>query len=192
MTDNPAASLELEKHRAYLLRFARAQLRDAGSAEDAVQETLLAALESPFAGRSGVRTWLVGILKHKIVDHLRRSAREQPLDPGDPECSPEDLDALFQADGHYAEPPLPWGSPDSALQQSRFFEALERCLERLPPNTARAFMMREVMGMGTDEICKALAVSPTNCWVLLYRARMALRVCLEKSWFASPSGSATK
>ena len=179
---------ELENHRSYLLRFARVQLRDANAAEDAVQETLLAALESaaPFSGRAAVRTWLTGILKHKIIDHLRRVRREEPAGSREKELSSDDLDALFQADGHYAEAPCAWDSPDHALEQSRFFQALERCMEGLPANTARAFMMREVMGMSTDEICKELGVSSTNCWVLLYRARMALRACLEKNWFSAP------
>src|SRR5687768_3076087 len=99
MAEVPA--LEFEKHRPQLLRFALLHLRDAAAAEDAVQETLLAALQSGggFAGQSTVRTWLVGILKHKIVDHLRRQARQQPLDE---ESSADDVDSLFQPDGHYA------------------------------------------------------------------------------------------
>jgi RNA polymerase sigma-70 factor (ECF subfamily) len=180
------APLELEQHRSYLLRFALLQLRDHGAAEDAVQETLLAALQgsAAFGGRSAVRTWLVGILKHKIVDHLRRSSRE----PLGAEASTDDVDALFGEDGHYAEAPGEWESPERALEQRGFFEALERCMQGLPANTARAFMLREVMGMATEEICKELAVTPTHCWVLLYRARMALRACLEKGWFAAAKG----
>lgn len=181
--------LEFEKHRPQLLRFALLHLRDRAAAEDAVQETLLAALQGAerFQGQSAVRTWLIGILKHKIADHLRLRAREQAFDSSDPEFSTEDLDGLFQADGHYAEQPAGWDSPDQALEQRKFFEALERCLQDLPNKTARAFMMREVMGMGTDEICKELSVSSTNCWVLLYRARMALRACLTKNWFSGRS-----
>jgi RNA polymerase sigma-70 factor (ECF subfamily) len=185
MADAPgsARALEFEKHRPQLLRFALLHLRDAAAAEDAVQETLLAALQSAdrFAGQSSVRTWLVGILKHKIVDHLRRQARQQPLDE---ESSADDVDGLFQPDGHYAEPPSEWAAPDKALEERRFFEALERCMQGLPRNTSRVFLMREVLGMETGEICKELGVSATNCWVLLYRARMALRVCLEKTWFS--------
>jgi RNA polymerase sigma-70 factor (ECF subfamily) len=177
--------LELEGHRSYLLRFALLQLRDATAAEDAVQETLLAALQAPdsFGGRSAVRTWLVGILKHKIIDHLRRTRREPFVDELSRETVADDAD-LFQADGHYRDAPSSWESPESALEQRLFFEALDRCVDALPPNAARAFVMREVMGLETREICKELSVTETNCWVLLYRARMALRACLEKSWFA--------
>ena len=175
---------ELQEHRPHLLRFALLQLRDTSAAEDAVQETLLAALQAPFDGRSSVRTWLIGILKHKIVDHLRRQVREAPFaDPA--ELSTADLEALFAEDGHYATQPGDWHDPDQALQQQRFFEALERCLQALPRTTSRAFMMREILGMDTAEICKELDVSATNCGVLLYRARMALRACIEKTWFST-------
>jgi RNA polymerase sigma-70 factor (ECF subfamily) len=191
MTTTAPVPLEIEQHRSYLLRFALLQLRDASAAEDAVQETLLAALQGAerFGGRSAVRTWLVGILKHKIIDHLRKAQREPSIDELAGEASTDDMDALFRQDGHYAEQPASWGSPDGALEQRLFFEALERCMEALPPNTARAFMLREVMGLETAEICKELSISSTNCWVLLYRARTALRGCLEKSWFATERGN---
>ena len=162
------------------------QLRNQAQAEDVVQETLMAAIQGAknFAGKSSVRTWLVGILKHKIVDLIRRASREQALDLPDAETSLEDFDVLYTDDGHYASMPAGWGDPDAALSQRKFFEILERCLEGLPKNTARVFMMREVMGLETGEICKELAITATNCWVLLYRARMGLRACLEKRWFA--------
>ena len=177
--------LELEGHRAALLGIARLQLRNPAHAEDVVQETLLAAVQGAdrFAGGSSVRTWLVGILKHKIVDHIRRSSRERTLERVDAETSLGDLDALFKDDGHYVEMPSDWGDPEAALSQRMFFEALERCLESLPRNAGRVFVLREVMGADTDQICKDLDITATNCWVLLHRARMQLRVCLERSWF---------
>ena len=182
----PDEALDLEKHRPVLLKFALLQLRSRAQAEDAVQETLMAAIQGAksFAGKSSVRTWLVGILKHKIIDHIRRVSREQPLDLPDAETSLEDFDALYNEDGHYVTVPVEWGDPEAALSQRKFFETLERCLEGLPKNTARVFMMREVMGIETAEICKELAITATNCWVLLYRARMSLRACLEERWFA--------
>ena len=150
-----------------------------------MQETLLAAIQGAqsFAGQSALRTWLTGILKHKIIDHFRRQAREAPLQSDAEEFSLEDLDGLFRSNGHYAESPANWASPDAALNQKKFFEALDRCMLGLPDKSAKAFMMREVMGMETGEICKALEITATNCWVLLYRARMALRACLEAGWF---------
>jgi RNA polymerase sigma-70 factor (ECF subfamily) len=172
---------EIEALRAYLLRYASLQLRSPEQAEDAVQETLVAALaaEKSFAGRSQLRTWLTGILKHKIVDAIRRSGREQPL----PDDSLEDLDALFDATGHWREPPQDW--PEQALEQKEFLQALEKCLAMLPARTSQVFLMREHLGLATAEICKELGITATHCWVLLYRARMALRECLQLHWFGA-------
>jgi len=183
-------ALELDKHRPHLIKFAMGQLRNATYAEDVVQETLVAAVQGAerFAGQSSVRTWLIGILKHKITDHFRRQSREAPLPDLDEETSLEDLDARFKPDGHFIDNPAhvqgaDWGDPEATLSQSRFFGVLEECMARLPPNTARAFNMREIMGMDTDEICKELGITATNAWVMLYRARMALRECLQAKWF---------
>lgn len=174
---------QVEHERPYLLRYARLQLRDSHLAEDAVQEALLAALagEAGFAGRSNLRTWLTGILKHKIIDAIRRSAREATQLPNQSDLS--EFDPLFDDRGHWSDRPAAWGDPDSALQQKQFLAALESCLEALPEKSAQAFLMREHMGLETAEICKELGVTPTHCWVLLYRARMALRLCLDRNWF---------
>jgi RNA polymerase sigma-70 factor, ECF subfamily len=158
------------------------ELRSREAAEDAVQETLLAALaaESSFAGRSNLRTWLTGILKHKIVDTIRRTSRERPLEGVDGEATTEDLEALFDQTGHWREPPQAW--PEQALQDKQFLAALERCLQMLPSRTSQVFLMREHLGYETADICKELGITSTHCWVLLYRARVALRDCLEKGW----------
>ena len=178
---------ELEVQRGYLLRVARLQLRDAALAEDVVQDTLAAALvaQSGFTGKSSVKTWLTGILKHKIVDAIRRKQRE-PVAAStlDEECDIEDFDALFKtSNGAWEEPPAEWGNPEQALNRRQFFDMMDFCLEKLPPNTARVFMMREVMELESDEICAELTITANNLWVILYRARMALRDCLEKNWF---------
>jgi RNA polymerase sigma-70 factor (ECF subfamily) len=183
--------LELEKQRPYLLRFALLQLRDRSAAEDAAQEALLAAIQGAarFAGQSSVRTWLVGILKHKIIDNLRKASREHPAELTAAEAGAEDLEAFFASDGHFAEPPGEWESPEKALDERRFFEALERCLQALPKNAASAFTLRELMGFGTEEIRKELGISASNCWVMLYRARLNLRACLERTWFSGRARS---
>lgn len=181
-----AAAAEIEVHRPYLLRYARMHLANAAQAEDVVQETLLAAIEGGerYSGRSALRTWLTGILKHKIIDHLRRAGREQPLTgANDDRSEAEAVDALFAADGHWREFPAQWGNPAAALENSRFWIAFEQCTQRLPARTARVFMMREIMDMPTEEICKELDISATNCWVMLHRARLTLRECLELQWF---------
>ena len=166
----------IEQQRAYLLRFARLQLRDRDAAEDAVQETLLAALgaEASYAGRSELRTWLTGILKHKIIDQLRRTAREQPLagnDAEDDRSEAELVDALFVENGHWSEPPASWGSPERSFENRQFWEAFEICARLMPVKTARVFVMREVMEL------------TTHCWVMLHRARLSLRECLDLKWF---------
>ena len=181
---------ELEKHRRALFKFAMLQLRNESHAEDCVQEALTAAIQNAgaFAGNSSVRTWLIGILKHKIIDQFRRASREQPLTVGDEETSLDDFDALFKPDGHFVDPPAAWANPEQALTQQQFFEVLESCMQALPKVTARVFAMREVMGVSTEEICAELGITSNNCWVLIYRARMSLRQCIEKRWFAVPSG----
>jgi RNA polymerase sigma-70 factor (ECF subfamily) len=185
MTDSDFAS-RCNSHRGYLLRVAVLQLRDNDLAEDVVQDTLVAALQGApgFSGRSSLKTWLTGILKHKIVDAIRRKAREPAFATLEDECQLEDMDALFDESGHWDNPPAEWGDPESSLSRSQFMDIMQLCLEKLPANTARVFMMREVMELDSDEICKELAITSTNLWVILYRARMALRQCLEQNWFA--------
>lgn len=187
MDADPFAA-ELDAHRRYLLRVARLQLRDGDLAEDVVQDTLVAALagRQGFSGRSTVRTWLTGILKHKIVDAIRQKQR-RPIAAAelDEEGDLETLDPLFADGGGWQTPPASWGDPEGAMSQQEFMEVLERCLERLPPATARVFAMREILELSTDEICKELTITANNLWVILYRARMALRQCLEQHWFAA-------
>jgi RNA polymerase sigma-70 factor (ECF subfamily) len=177
---------ELEQHRTQLTRYAQRQLGNREAALDAVQDTMLAALQAPlsFANRSSVRTWLFGILKHKVMDAFRRQAREVPLEDDSHEDMADD-GSLFAADGHWNKAPSHWGDPERTLNQKRFLEALERCVDRLPPNTARVFKMREIMGMDTEEICAAVGITQTNCLVILHRARMALRNALERDWTPS-------
>lgn len=177
----------LHAHRSYLLRYAILQLRDPHLAEDAVQETLVAAIEnrSKFSAQSSPRTWLVGILKHKILDVLRRRAREPQLNVADGEDENELVDALFNEHGRWSAPPQAWANPEQSLENARFWEIFEQCNQRMPLNTARAFMMREFMDMSTGEICQELSISPANCWVLLHRARLVLRECLDLKWFGS-------
>jgi RNA polymerase sigma-70 factor (ECF subfamily) len=185
--DANALATEIEKHRRYLTRVAQLQLRDPDLAQDVVQDTLLAALTGAagFDGRSSVKTWLTGILKHKIVDAIRRKQKAPvPLATLDDEGTLDDIDALFKPNGGWQDPPADWGDPEAALSRREFFDVLEFCLEKLPPQTGRVFMMREVMELETDEICKELKITANNLWVILYRARMALRACLEQQWFA--------
>lgn len=143
--------------RPHLLRYAMLRLRDRHQAEDAVQDTLLAALEGigGFSGQSSLRTWAGGILKHKIADRRRASGREEPLE---------------------GELELPGSDPEEGFARLRFFDTLEGALKRLPENAARVFMLREVLGFEPAEVCERLAISAPNCWVSLHRAKARLRM----------------
>ncbi|HEY0064318.1 MAG TPA: sigma-70 family RNA polymerase sigma factor [Telluria sp.] len=178
---------QLQAMRPQLVRFAQLQLRNAALAEDAVQDALIAVLEKPerFAGQSTLRTYVTGILKFKIIDNLRAAGRERQIEPADDQSEDDAIDALFAADGHTVEQPRAWGNPDGTLEQKDFFRVLELCLEKLPAQNARIFMMREWLELETEEICKELAITSANAWVMLYRARIRLRECLDLNWFGT-------
>lgn len=187
--DPPTFEQQLLAHRGYLMRFARLQLRNDAWAEDAVSETVLAALARPqaFANRSQLKTWLVGILKHKIVDALRHHSRQVTVGSGDDDEAGDPLELMaFRGDGHFTETPADWGDPEQDLRQRQFMAVLETCTEKLPPVQARLFLMREWLEMSSDEICKELGLTATNLYVQLHRARLRLRECLELHWFHHP------
>ena len=181
---NPDPSEWVDRYGDYLFRYAMLRLRDRSAAEDLVQETFLAALTArgSFSGNSSESTWLVGILKHKIADHFRRQAREAPPGGGDLREPSDSL--LFDGSGHWASGPTDWGgNPADLYRERKFLEKFTECLSGLSPNHANAFTLREIEGADTGEICKVLNVTETNLWVILHRARMQLRRCLETRWF---------
>jgi RNA polymerase sigma-70 factor (ECF subfamily) len=180
---------QLDALRPGLFRFAMLQLRNEAIAEDVVQDTLIAILEKPerFAGQSSLRTYLTGILKHKIMDAMRASMKLRQIEAADDESNDDVIDLLFKANGHVHDMPRQWGDPDATLEQKDFFKVMEICLEKLPPKTARIFMMREWLELEIDEICKELNISTSNAWVMLYRARIRLRECLDINWFGKRS-----
>lgn len=172
--------------RPMLLKIARLQLRNDTWAEDVVSETMIAALEGAarFGGNSQVKTWVVGILKHKIIDQFRKNGREVSMEAEQEACETETFDEIFKEDGHRHDRPLPsWGDPEASLNRNQFLEILQACVDRMPAALGRIFMMREWLEYETDEICKELGITSTNCFVMLYRARMRLRECLELNWF---------
>ena len=192
MTTTNDLHRQLEAMRPALLRFAQLQLRNQTLAEDAVQDALIAVLEKPerFAGLSSLRTYVTGILKYKIIDALRLKQRERQFstneqDGQDTQSDDDLVDALFLSNGHTRDMPRQWGDPDATLEQKDFFRVMEICLEKLPAKTARIFMMREWLELDTDEICKELGISASNAWVMLYRARLRLRECLDLNWFGN-------
>jgi len=179
----------LRDHGDYLYRYARVRLHDDQLAEEAVQETLVSALsgQSRFAGRSSERTWLTGILRHKIVDQIRRRVREQPMDvASDPIAG---VDGDFDETGHWKQSaPAAWpDNPENSFSKQQFWAQFQACIGRLKPNLRAAFVLRELEEKSSEEICNILNVSSTNLWVILHRARHHLRKCLETHWFSAES-----
>lgn len=175
----------LAQQRVYLMKIARLQLRDEHQAEDCVSDALTQAYErrAGFRGDSSLRTWLTSILKNRIVDLLRKQWREQPLET---ESSGEqEFDNLFDESGHYAQMPSAVRDPADLCQQDGFLSAVQRCVDMLPKRIGQVFVLREVFGSDTKELCKDLGLTTSNVWVQLYRARMMLRTCLEKRGFGN-------
>jgi len=185
---------ECERCRPALYKIALLQLRDHDAAEDAVQETLVAALEgiARFRGQSTIKTWLLSILRFKIIDSLRARAMGALSTGVDAEADLGDFDALFDDEGNWAEPKSYWRGPEADYEEVEFFRVLEICMERLPENTARVFMMREFLELETPEICERACVTAGNARALLYRARMSLRECLDKNWYAASGASVAR
>ncbi|MEA1948980.1 MAG: sigma-70 family RNA polymerase sigma factor [Thermodesulfobacteriota bacterium] len=183
---NPSLDPEtwVDQYGDYLYRFALSRVQDRTVAEDLVQETFLGALHGRknFKGRSAVQTWLTAILKHKIVDYLRGKNREQAID--DIDAVTQTVDGFYHSSGTWKIPPGKWDpDPSKIYNQREFLDTLFKCLSELPGRLSKVFMLREMEGLSTKEICNTLQVSATNSWVMLYRARAYLRRCLETLWF---------
>jgi RNA polymerase sigma-70 factor (ECF subfamily) len=169
----------LHEHGDALFGFALLMVQDRGAAEDLVQDTFLSALRGVerFRGEATERTWLISILKHKAIDHLRRRqpASTEPV---------EGIDDFFGQGGKWKNAPGDW-TPGAAgaWEQREFHEALRDCLDVLPANLLQPMLLRDMEGMDSADVCKVLGLTPTNLWTRLHRARMLLRRCLEASWF---------
>ena len=168
-----------------LFHFALARVKNKDIAEDLVQETFLAAVKSQerFKGRSSEKTWLFGILKHKVIDHYRKN--KSTILAQDLVNDPDNLDAFFNAKGAWQTLPAHWRTnPGKAQETKEFLDHFYQCLSELPQRSADAFVFREIDGLSTEEICNHLDITANNCWVILYRARMLLRKCLELFGFS--------
>lgn len=179
----------VELHGDYLFKYALIRLRDPAKAEDAVQETFLAALKGgkSFQGKSAEKSWLVGVLKNKIYDHYRKAGRETVFTDlefySDEESDRFIPDGLFKDGWIHELGPLEWQNDESTLDREDFWKTFHDCSGKLPKNVATVFNLREVDGIESKEICSLLNISENNLWVMLHRARMALRRCLETNWF---------
>ncbi|HKI44238.1 MAG TPA: sigma-70 family RNA polymerase sigma factor [Balneolales bacterium] len=193
--DNPQSWLD--QHGDYLFRYALIRVSDRGMAEDLVQETFLAALKSysTFDRNSSIRTWLTGILRHKVMDHFRHIYKSEKnkieLESGNMDDFIEQgKDKGRWRPGHA---PGDWSDmPDNNLQQKEFMAVLKGCLGALPERIASVFKLSELDGLDTVEICKELGITSTNYWVIMHRARTGLRRCLEIQWFDKASTDKAK
>ena len=182
---NRTATVEswVDKHANDLFRFASLRVRDSLVAEDLVQETFLAALKGfdSFRGDSSPRTWLIGLLRHKIADHFRRLNRQRRVEDASTDAA---IDAWFDHKGAWINKPDPHSlDPLLLSQRADFWAVFKKCFHALPDRIGQAFSLRVLDDMKPDEVCKVLSLSSTNLWVMLHRARARLRACLEADWF---------
>ncbi len=179
----------VEDHGDYLFKFALIRLRDETRAEDAVQETFLAALKggTNFAGKSAEKSWLVGILKNKIYDYYRKAGRETAFTDlqfyDDEERERFVNEGIGQGAWIHELGPQEWQRAGESLDQEQFWHTYRNCAAKLPQKIATVFNLREVDGLASKEVCELLNITESNLWVMLHRARMSLRQCLETTWF---------
>lgn len=177
-----AAARWMDQHADVLWRFVLSRVGSEQAAEDLVQETLLAALQSfrSFAGDSSERTWLLGIASHKIADHFRRQGRasHRPDDDQRP-CACDVCRALFSSKGMWARFPGEWEPGPTEADRASAREALRGCIESLSEGQREAMWLRDVLGVPIPAICKAMGITATNLWTRLHRARSAVRSCLQ-------------
>ncbi len=169
-----------------LYRFALSRVSDADVAEELVQETFLSALDglATFRAEASERTWLFVILRRKIIDHYRRAARAPHvgLDAFGDGGGPTEADYFDPSNGHWTaeQAPHSWLRADAALEQQELHEVLRLCQERLPRQQGAVFVMRFIEELSAEEICQELGLSSANYWVIVHRAKLQLRRCLEK------------
>ncbi|MCB1243188.1 MAG: RNA polymerase sigma factor [Verrucomicrobiales bacterium] len=173
-------------HRDYLINYARRKVNDLGTAEDLVQDTFVSAWKARagFRGDCSERTWLVGMLRNKIIDHYRYNARrptytETDLERGRHESSTErEPQGWMEKQATHDN----GSDPVKVTERREFLSRLERAIARLPRSMGQAFRMREVQGCSTEEITRSLNISSGNLWVLIHRAKQALRTQLEAEY----------
>ncbi|MFH1743244.1 MAG: sigma-70 family RNA polymerase sigma factor [bacterium] len=180
----------LDEHGDTLFGYAIVRLGDRDLAEDIVQETFLAALrgQDTYLGQSSERTWLIGILKHKLMDHYRKRYRERSLTDAAQELQDDPvMEQMFDDRGHWKPGPSRWGNPRAALHEKEFWRVLRECIQRLPERLADTFRLRVLDELSSEDVRNIMNISTTNLGVMLYRARLHLRHCLERNWFHGPT-----
>jgi RNA polymerase sigma-70 factor (TIGR02943 family) len=180
----------VDQHGDALFRFALLRVKDTHLAEDLVQDTFFSALKAidGFQGKSSMRTWLIGILKRKVIDNFRKNVKE--ITEADLSLWDESDDRdYFDKAGHWKQSLEDWKeSPEQLVHNNEFLETFQQCLSDLPETHRKAFTLREIDGMDGDEVCNILSISSSNLYVMMHRARSRLRKCLDATWFQQPAG----
>jgi RNA polymerase sigma-70 factor (TIGR02943 family) len=174
----------LDEHGDALFAYAIARVEQPAAAEDLVGETLLAGIEGlkNFKGGASARTWLISIMKNKIVDRIRKLRREEPLDLDT--LDEQEWQSKFDASGHWVVKPNEWGDPAAVVENSALGRAMMSCISKLPEQLRTLIVMRDIDGYETDELVEILNLSSANnLWVMLSRGREKLRTCLDRNWF---------
>jgi len=179
-------TLWVERYGDQMYRFTLVRVKDSDAAEDIVQSAFIAGLQAQktFAGRSSEKSWLFGILKHKIMDHFREIKKTVSYDLSE---SDDSAPPQFNASGHFLNMPKNWDlSPEKAAENQELAQALLFCMDGLSDKFRRIFVLKEIEGLSSEEICNEFDIQPTNLWVILHRARNRLKQCLEARWFQDP------
>ena len=173
----------VEAYGDYLFRYANARLRDSNSAEEVVQETFLNGIKylQQFSGAGTERAWLLGILKRKIIDFVRKRNRRAHV--GQYEEDHDPTNQLFDAKGNWRKDAIPWSTaPDDKLESTELWDIVKDCLTHLPSGQADVFTLSVMEGLDSDEICETLSITPSNLWVRMHRARLGLAKCVGGKW----------
>ncbi|QNK61499.1 sigma-70 family RNA polymerase sigma factor [Pedobacter sp. PAMC26386] len=177
----------VQNHADYLYSYAITRINEEDQARDLVQETFLAALErlDKFEGRSSERTWLTSILKNKIIDVYRKNSSGLGKKMVNLTVEEQDQDFFDPYDGHWKKShrPEPFGIEDhDPLMNKELNSILKKCMQKLPALWLSVFTMKHIDDETTDLICAELKVTPSNFWVIIHRAKLNLRACLQKNW----------
>lgn len=168
-----------------LYGYAVQRVKDSHTAKDMVQETFLSAWRNAdnYNGSASVKTWLFAILKNKITDHYRKVSTRAGAELV---IADDNTAGFFDSEGHWAVNAYPqdWGiNYSSSIENKEFYSVLNSCRSKLKEIQDAVFSLKYLDGMESGEICKVLQISPSNYWVLVHRAKIQLRACLEKNWF---------
>ncbi|MBT3784837.1 sigma-70 family RNA polymerase sigma factor [bacterium] len=184
--------LWVEEYGDDLFRYAIRRVSNRTEAEDLVQETLIAALKAQekFRSQSTPKTWLIGILKHKVMDYYRKKGRELNVQDVEEVCQVSDK--LFDRKGMFRSPGNDWGeNPEALFERKEFWGVLGECISNLPERLLPVFQLRMLQDRNTDDVCEELGITSNNMWVMLHRARLRLKTCLDAKWFSREEGGKT-